>query len=206
MIGGVVFADRDADGTMPTQDEVRTITDIRSENGQMIVGFDDPLIYDHSGPVDPRTGEELTGNVGNLTRNVTFSSAAAERDGDGLVDRGVSLGEDLGPTDHYVTERGHIMFMHNDDVSVHDIAIRGLGRTDKSLLVDEVQTGGQHDAPLHQINGDAKVYRGGSGHRPSDAGRRNPEPSRPLCAASPHGERRRNTTITTTTTTICRAV
>ena len=41
VIGGVKFSDRDADGIMQTQDEVRTITDIRMEDGKMVVGFDE---------------------------------------------------------------------------------------------------------------------------------------------------------------------
>ncbi|MEO1492961.1 MAG: hypothetical protein AAFV19_12485, partial [Pseudomonadota bacterium] len=39
-------------------------------------------------------------------------------------------------------ERGHIMFMHNDDVSVVNSAFFGLGRTDKTTPVDDFVTGG----------------------------------------------------------------
>ncbi len=158
VVGGVKFFDREDGQPMQTQDEVRTITDLRMEAGKMVVEFDQPLEFDHSGPVDPRTGLELTGQVGNLSRNVTIKSAVADENGDGLVDRGVSLNETLGPDEHYVTERGHIMFMHNDNVTVHDIAIQGLGRTDKSVLVDEVQTGGLHTAPLREIGGERNVF------------------------------------------------
>ena len=158
VIGGTVFGERGPDGAMQTQDEVRTITNVWMHGDKMVVQFNQPLQYDHSGPIDPTTGLELTGYVGNLSRNVTFSSEVADLDGDGLVDRGVSLDAEAGPAEHHVTERGHIMFMHNDDVTVHDIALNGLGRTDKSVAVDDVQTGGIQDAPLHADGGDRNAY------------------------------------------------
>ncbi|MEM6663678.1 MAG: hypothetical protein AAF666_16045 [Pseudomonadota bacterium] len=142
VVGGTSYMGRDANGELITQDEVRTITSVQEVNGQMVVTLDAPLEYDHSGPADPETGLELTGHVGNLTRNVTFSSAAADRDGDGEANHGVSLGDPLGANEHYVTERGHIMFMHNDDVSVVDSAFFGLGRTDKTTFVDDIKTDG----------------------------------------------------------------
>ena len=158
VIGGTKFAERNADATVDFQDEVRVIVDIRTSDGQMIVTLDRPLDYDHSGPFDPVTGQELTGFVGNLSRNVTFRSEVADGNGDGVIDRGVSLGETKGPGEHYVTERGHIMFMHNDDVSVHDIAVMGLGRTDKSVGVDDFQTTGPHDSPMYVNGGDNNAF------------------------------------------------
>lgn len=161
VVGGVAFAGRGADGTMATEDEVRTIVDVRAAGAQTIVTLDRPLEYDHSGPADPATGLELTGYVGNLTRNVTFSSAVADGDGDGAPERAVSLDELKEPGQHYVTERGHIMFMHNDDVVVQDIAISGLGRTDKSIGVDDVQTAGERDAPIYANGGDPGAFEPG---------------------------------------------
>ena len=153
VVGGTKYLGRDADLALQTEDEVRTITNVDISNGQMIVTIDRALDYDHRGPTDPTTGAELTGFVGNLTRNVTLSSAVADEDGDGLANRGVSTTDTLGAGDHYVTERGHVMFMHNDDVKVTDTAFFGLGRTDKSREVDEIQTSFDHHKRILQDNG-----------------------------------------------------
>lgn len=139
VVGGTDYTHRDADGALVTQDEVRTIVDIQTVNGQVVVTLDEPLDHDHVGPPHPDTGAELTGFVANLSRNVNFSSAAADQDGDGQPGRGVSLGESLGPGEHYVTERGHVMFMHNDNVEVSNSGFLGLGRTDKSTDVQDFE-------------------------------------------------------------------
>ncbi|MEM7059898.1 MAG: calcium-binding protein [Pseudomonadota bacterium] len=153
VVGGTTYQGRDADLALQTQDEVRTITGIDSVDGQMIVTLDRALDYDHLGPTDPATGLELNGFVGNLTRNVTISSAVADQNGDGMADRGASTTEALGADDHYVTQRGHVMFMHNDDVVVTDTAFFGLGRTDKSRPVDEIQTSADQGKRILQDNG-----------------------------------------------------
>ena len=153
VIGGTKYLGDNADGTLNSQDEVRTITNIQVIEDQMVVTIDAPLQFDHVGPTNPLTGAELTGYVGNLSRNVTFSSEVADGNGDGMADRGVSLGDPLGADDHLVTQRGHVMFMHNDDVTVVDSAFFGLGRTDKSIHVDDFQTGGVHNNRLFDDNG-----------------------------------------------------
>jgi len=158
VIGGTSYLGRDADAALMTEDEVRTIVDVREVGGRMIVTLDRPLDHDHRGPIDPTTGGELTGYVGNLTRNVTFSSAAADPDGDGIAGRGVSLTEAKGFGEHYVTERGHIMFMHNDDVSVVDAAFLGLGRTDKSRDIDDLVTEPERDRWVLEDNGTPGQY------------------------------------------------
>lgn len=54
--------------------------------------------------------------VGNLIRNITFESANTQ-----------------------TTNRGHVMFMHNDtNISIQNAAFRNLGRTNKSELVDDL--------------------------------------------------------------------
>ncbi|MEL6477127.1 MAG: G8 domain-containing protein [Pseudomonadota bacterium] len=140
VVGGAAYLGRDGDGAFQSQDEVRTITLIETVGDKMIVHLDEPLDYDHRGPADPETGQELTVSVGNLTRNVTLSSEVADKNGDGLADRAVSVGEDPGAEGHLVTERGHVMFMHNDDVTVKNASFFGLGRTDKSQELDDFQT------------------------------------------------------------------
>ncbi|MDB6177046.1 Ig-like domain-containing protein [Paracoccus sp. Z330] len=86
-----------------SQDEEVYITAI---NGTTIT-LDRPLTYDHDTPRD-----DLKAYVANMTRNVTFSSEAGE--------------------DTPVHQRGHVMFMHNDDVDVRYATFADMGRTDKS--------------------------------------------------------------------------
>ncbi|MDO5631980.1 MAG: G8 domain-containing protein [Paracoccus sp. (in: a-proteobacteria)] len=71
------------------------------------VTLDRALTYDHDTPRD-----DLSAYVANMTRNITFSSI----DGDATQ------------THH----RGHVMFMHSNDVDVRYAAFDDLGRTDKS--------------------------------------------------------------------------
>ena len=87
------------------QDEILTITAINNDT----VHFATPLQYDHHTP-----RSDLKASVANYTRNVSVESelgSAAE-------------------THH----RGHVMFMHNDDVDVRFAEFTELGRTDKSIL------------------------------------------------------------------------
>lgn len=86
-----------------SQDEEVTITAI---NGNVIT-LDRPLTFDHDTPRD-----DLKAYVANMTRNVTFSSEG---------------GEDLP-----AHQRGHTMFMHNDNVDVRYAGFNDLGRTDKT--------------------------------------------------------------------------
>lgn len=86
------------------QDEVRTITQI-DEDGT--IHFADPLVFDHDSPRD-----DLATSVANYTRNVSIETEDAET--------------------AEVFERGHVMFMHNDDVDVYYAEFHELGRTDKS--------------------------------------------------------------------------
>jgi hypothetical protein len=90
-------------GYGPPQDEIRVITDIKDG----MIFFDDPLEFDHDAP-----REDLKTSVANYTRNVSFETEDAE------------LAE--------IYERGHVMFMHNDDVDVRYAEFHELGRTDKS--------------------------------------------------------------------------
>lgn len=92
-------------------DEEVVITAI---NGNQIT-FDRALEYDHDTPRD-----DLFAYVSNMSRNITFAS----EDGDATA------------THH----RGHVMFMHNDDVDVRYAAFEDLGRTDKSEPAFAVDT------------------------------------------------------------------
>lgn len=88
-----------------SQDEEVYITAIRGNT----VTLNRPLTYDHDTPRD-----DLKAYVANMSRNVTFSSEG---------------GDDL--PSH---QRGHVMFMHNDDVDVRYAGFEDLGRTDKSAF------------------------------------------------------------------------
>lgn len=84
---------------------------------------DNQLRFDHVKPdtetVDP---DSLNIYVANTSRNITVSSEAGEE----------SLTQNGGD----VHTRGHVMFMHNDNVIVRDAAFVDLGRTDKLFLKD----------------------------------------------------------------------
>lgn len=90
-------------GYTPSEDEVRTISHI--DKGRVF--FDDPLDFDHDSP-----RADLKTSVANYTRNISFETQDAET--------------------AEVYERGHVMFMHNDDVDVRYAEFHELGRTDKS--------------------------------------------------------------------------
>jgi hypothetical protein len=94
-----------------SEDEEVTITAI---NGTSVT-IDRPLAYDHDAPRD-----DLSAYVANMSRNITVSSEGGE--------------------DTPVHQRGHVMFMHSDDVDVRYAAFDDLGRTDKSVAAFDVGT------------------------------------------------------------------
>jgi hypothetical protein len=87
------------------EDEVRTIVAIR-DDGRIIL--DRPLEFDHDTP-----RSDLKTSVANMTRNVVISTENG--------------------SDAEIYERGHVMFMHSDDVDVRYAQFQDLGRTDKSV-------------------------------------------------------------------------
>ena len=87
----------------PTEDEELVITAIDGST----VYFDTPLAFDHDGP-----RADLKAYVANYSRNVRFETENA----DALP----------------AHQRGHVMFMHNDDIDVRYAEFHELGRTDKS--------------------------------------------------------------------------
>lgn len=86
-----------------SEDEVLTISRIEGDT----VFFETPLRFNHDTP-----REDLAASVANYSRNVRIST------------------ED--PETAAVHQRGHVMFMHNDDVDVRYAEFHELGRTDKS--------------------------------------------------------------------------
>lgn len=93
-----------------TQDEERTITSIKGSR----ITLNKALTYDHDTP-----SSELKAYVANQSRNVVIATENA----DGLP----------------ANQRGHIMFMHSDNVDVRYAEFNDLGRTDKSKLIDDFQ-------------------------------------------------------------------
>ncbi len=59
--------------------------------------------------------------VGNLTRNIVFTTSESNRDR------------------NHISSRGHVMFMHNPDVIINNAQFFELGRTDKSNLLDDLK-------------------------------------------------------------------
>ncbi|MEM8633367.1 MAG: G8 domain-containing protein [Pseudomonadota bacterium] len=118
-----------------SEDEVRVISSIEGNS----VHFDEPLVFDHDAPQ-----EGLKTSVANYTRNVSIET------------------ED--PESADVSERGHVMFMHSDDVDVRYAEFHELGRTDKSEDsfsindIDDVQSDsnvqGRYSFHLHRTGTD----------------------------------------------------
>lgn len=96
-------------------DEVVTITEI---NGPKI-SFSPSLQRDHR---PPKEAPSLEVHIANLTRNIVVSS------------ENPSVTSISGA---YRKPRGHLMFMHNLRVDLRYMSTHNLGRTDKSILVDD---------------------------------------------------------------------
>lgn len=104
----------------PSEDEVRTIKAI---NGTKVI-LDKALDFDHDTP-----RADLKTSVANMTRNVVIET----ENGDTAQ----------------VHERGHVMFMHSDDVDVRYAAFNDLGRTDKSAPSFDIS---DFDPPQYDSN------------------------------------------------------
>lgn len=92
-----------------TEDEVITITAVNGPD----VSFTPALSFNHTTP-----RADLKASVANFSRNVSFAT--------------------LNPEAVETHQRGHVMFMHNDNIDVRYAAFWDLGRTDKSFESLEV--------------------------------------------------------------------
>ncbi|MEM9135936.1 MAG: G8 domain-containing protein [Cyanobacteria bacterium P01_F01_bin.42] len=106
-----------------SQDEVLTITAINGNeisfiNENITTGDNTVLRFDHARPEGFE--DQVNLYVANTTRNVSIST-----------ENGASVP---------IENRGHVMFMHSNDVKVFNAGFYDLGRTDKSRLIDEVGT------------------------------------------------------------------
>lgn len=137
VLGGTSYSAKGSDeDNSRFQDEVLTITAvngnrIRFTNNNITSGDNSVLRFDHERP-EGFEDEGLKLYVANTTRNVSFETENADR---------ASL-----------QQRGHVMFMHNPDVQVHNAGFYNLGRTDKSKPIDD---------PGQNVNGSS-----GSGTNP----------------------------------------
>jgi G8 domain. len=93
-----------------SEDEVRTIAAINSN----LVTLSAPLAFDHHSP-----RSDLKTSVANFTRSVTIRTENADQ--------------------LPVHRRGHVMFMHSNDVDVRYAEFHELGRTDKSIDSQDIE-------------------------------------------------------------------
>ncbi|MEC3905735.1 PKD domain-containing protein [Tamlana sp. 2201CG12-4] len=100
-------------GRSGTEDEARLITGL----GGNTVSFDKPLIYDHKTPTHTKAGLDLKLHVINLTRNaiITTQDGVYRYEMDGTEPK----------------SRGHVMFMHTNNVDINYAGFYELGRTNK---------------------------------------------------------------------------
>jgi hypothetical protein len=105
-----------------TESELRSIVDI--EDTKIIL--DAALAFDHIVPETTIDDVELKVHVANLSRN-----AIIKTDADVLADKGGKNNP------QNVEHRGHVLFMHNNNVNIHDVEFRDLGRTNKKYPLDE---------------------------------------------------------------------
>ncbi|MCJ8334000.1 MAG: hypothetical protein MJH10_07120 [Epibacterium sp.] len=118
VVTGTVRGTRDEAGNWYTQDELATIEAISFDGNQTQVTLSEALTYDHTVPDGYE--DQLFASVGNLSRNIVIESH----------EKGFEIDE--------IGARGHVMFMHHDDVNVEHAAFVGLGRTDKSRMQDHL--------------------------------------------------------------------
>ncbi|MEM9365921.1 MAG: G8 domain-containing protein, partial [Planctomycetota bacterium] len=96
-------------GVDPNDPSGDEVVTITGIDGRVISFEEQPLLMDH---IAPRP--ELQVHVANLTRNVILESENTE-----------------------ARHRGHVMFMHTNDVDVRFASFEGLGRTDKSIELND---------------------------------------------------------------------
>ena len=125
-------------------DETRAIASIDQTNGT--VTLDSALALSHHTPNHTRDGVELQVHVGNTTRNAIIETAEDVVAVDGTVDsRRASTGIVSVPTGDVAANRtgdsferrGHVMFMHSNDVVIRHGGFYHLGRTNKIIPVHD---------------------------------------------------------------------
>ncbi|MBX2847585.1 MAG: G8 domain-containing protein [Acidiferrobacterales bacterium] len=125
------------------QDEVVEISSIvQLANDTTRVNLQQSLLYDHIPPAHS-SNAKLGISVANYSRNIfigTEASASAYMNGGNTVP---------------IAQRGHVMFMHNNDIVVHNAEFFELGRTDKSQFFSATNIPGRYALHFHRIGVDA---------------------------------------------------
>ena len=117
-------------------DEKRRVASVDAASRTVIL--DAPLALDHAVPRHTKAGLELAVHVINLTRNVVVETVDAGT-GPSATDHTYRVDAlDRDYTIDLFHERGHVMFMHADDVTVRHTRFRALGRTNKHGAIDDV--------------------------------------------------------------------
>jgi hypothetical protein len=106
------------------ENEIKTIVSISDTT----IVLDSALQYDHIAPDTTLTDVDLKIHVANLSRNIIIKT-----DPDVLVGKG----DKNNPNN--VEHRGHVLFMHNNNVNINDIEFLDLGRTNKKFKEDETK-------------------------------------------------------------------
>jgi len=102
-----------------------------------VVSLDQALSYDHV-PPQTTSGASLTVPVANFTRNVFVGT---ETDDDAYLGDGLTVP---------IAERGHVMFMHSDDVVVQHAEFFELGRTNKTMAFSDTNVAGRYSLHFHR--------------------------------------------------------
>ena len=105
-----------------TESEERTITDIDAET----ITLDRPLEYNHIVPETTIPNLDLKVHVANLSRNIIIKTDPSKI-------APYPNKNDMQNVEH----RGHVLFMHTNNVNISDIEFDDLGRTNKKFLLDE---------------------------------------------------------------------
>lgn len=120
------------------EDEVVRVTAVKDDgDGGALVSIDRPLIFDHT-PPDRVADVALNISVANYSRNIFIGT---ETNADVYLDDGKTVP---------LAERGHVMFMHNDDVIVKNAEFFELGRTDKAAFFSETNVAGRYSLHYHR--------------------------------------------------------
>ena len=112
-------------------DEARKITALNA--GANSVTLDAPLALTHDTPRHNKQGLTLKVHVANMTRNAVVETTESGRAASGTVTSG-------GKTGDAFDKRGHVMFMHHNDVSVNYGGFYHLGRSNKLIPIDDTQS------------------------------------------------------------------
>jgi len=107
-----------------TESEIRKIVAIDSDK----VVLDKALEYDHIVPETTIDDLELKVHIANITRNIIIKTDPKVLEGQG---------DKNDPSN--VEHRGHVLFMHNNNVNINDVEFKDLGRTNKKYPLHETK-------------------------------------------------------------------